>query len=369
MKPPLRRRWRPVFIWMHRWIGLTVGLLLVLNAITGSMMLAARPLDAWLHPELFKVAPQPQAVPLEVIRQSLRAEFGPRVNLTLRPPRSIDESLLVHVRGKRLDGSDWAGQVYFDPYSGQRLGARHEQEGFANALFEFHSELLAGETGKLVLAFNTLTMLLMVITGYLLWWPARWRNGFTVSLRGGLLRSLFDLHRVGGALLGLWVLVCVASGTWMAWRPISQWVNLAAGHKPVVAPKPAAEPPGTPAATVDTMVARANETLPGGIVGYVQLPGNPSAAIRLRKKLDDDPHPNGLSSVWLHPQTGEVLQVNRWNELDIGARLFAWIYPLHSGQLAGALGVIGTAAGGVLLLGYGISGTWLWWLRRRRRPQ
>lgn len=360
------RRWRPALLKVHRWLGLTAGLLLMLNALTGSLMLGARPLDRALNAQLFRV-PVPaniqasQAVPLEAIRQLLVAEFGSRAGFTLRPGREPGESLLVYVRS---DG--WEGQVFFNPYTGRKLGAREEHEGFANALFEFHSALLSGEAGKRVLAFNALTMLVMLLTGLLLWWPARRRGAFAISLRGGLLRSLFDLHRVAGVVFGLWVMVCVATGAWMAWRPISQWVTQAAGQKQLLAP------PARPAtegrfATVDDMVASANAAMPGGIVGYIGLPAKPAAAVRIRKKLDDDPHPNGLSSVWLHPRTGEVLRVDRWTALDIGARSYAWIYPLHAGLLAGAIGVAATAAGGLLLFGFGLSGTWLWWLRRRMR--
>lgn len=354
---------RPVLLKLHRWLGLTAGLLLMLNAFTGSLMLGARPLDRVLNAQLFEVKPAGQPVPLEAIRQVLVADYGGKARFTIRPPREPEESILVYVAG---DG--WQGQAYYDSYSGRKLGAREEHEGFANALFEFHSALLAGDTGKTVLAFNTVTMLAMLVTGVLLWWPARsWRGAFSVSLKGGLLRGLFDLHRVGGAMLGAWVLACVLTGTWMAWRPVSQWVTQLAGQKQVLPP---AVKPGAPsgrAATADEMVAAANAALPGGIVGYVGLPAKPTAPVRIRKKLDDDPHPNGLSSVWLHPLSGEVIRVDRWSDLDLGARSYAWIYPLHAGKLAGVIGVLATAAGGFLLFGFGVSGTWLWWLRWRMR--
>lgn len=360
------RRFRPTLFKVHRWLGLTAGLLLMLNALTGSLMLGARPLDRALNAQLFKVTPAAQMAPLDTVHQALVAEFGSKASFTLRPQRVPGESLLVFVRSPA-----WEGQAYFDPHTAQRLGAREEHEGFANALFEFHSALLAGETGKAVLAFNVLTMLAMLVTGLLLWWPRRWRGAFSIQLKGGLLRAMFDLHRVGGAVLGLWVMVCVATGAWMAWRPISQWVTQAAGQTQVV--PPAVKPTTTPAAeearatSLDTMVARAEAALPGGIVGYVQVPARPSAPIRIRKKLEDDPHPNGLSSVWLHPKTGEVLRVDRWTSLDIGARSYAWVYPLHAGLLAGAFGVVATAAGGLLLFGFGLSGTWIWWKRRQMR--
>ena len=357
------RHWRPALLTLHRWLGLTVGLLLMLNALTGSLMLGARPLDRLLHAQLFEVQVKSQTVPLEAVRQSLLAEFGPQASFTLRPPRLANESILVYVRSEA-----WQGQAFYDPYSGQRLGARAEHEGFANWLFEFHSALLAGDTGKAVLAFNTLTMLAMLVTGLLLWWPRRMRGALAIKLNVGLLRGLFDLHRVGGAVLGLWVLVCVASGTWMAWRPISQWLTQASGQQQVVAPalKATHAAQGQPA-SADDMLAAANAALPGGIVGYLGLPAKPNAAVRVRKKLADDPHPNGLSSVWLHPHSAEVLRVDRWTALDIGTRSYAWIYPLHAGKLAGALGVLATAGGGLLLFGFGVSGSWLWWLRRRMR--
>jgi uncharacterized iron-regulated membrane protein len=354
------RPWRPALLKVHRWLALTAGLLLLLNAVTGTLLLAARPLDRALNPDLFSVVPGTSRVSLESLRQSLVHEFGIKASLTLRPPRQPDASLNVSVRN-----SAWEGQVYFNPYTGARLGARGKTEGWVNTLFEFHSALLSGEAGKRVLAFDGLIMLGMLVTGYLLWWPIRWRGAFRVTLNAGTLRALLDLHRFGGAVLGLWVLVCVASGTWMAWRPISQWVTQAAGQTPVVAPAvPLAK---GEAMTVDQLLARADAALPGGVIGSIQLPAKPTAPVRVRKKLPDDPHPNGLSSIWLNPRSGEVLQVDRWDALDVGAKLFAWIYPLHAGQLAGALGVLATAAGGLLLTGFGVSGTWLWWLRRRMR--
>lgn len=357
------RKSRPVLLKVHRWLGLTAGLLLMLNAFTGSLMLGARPLDRVLNAQLFEVKPAEQALPLETIRQALVAEYGGRARFTIRPPREPEESVLVYVTS-----DSWQGQAHYDPYSGRKLGAREEHEGFANALFEFHSALLAGDTGKTVLAFNTVTMLAMLVTGVLLWWPARsWRGAFSVSLKGGLLRSLFDLHRVGGVVLGAWVLVCVLTGTWMAWRPVSQWVTQAAGQKQVLPPAVKSTALSGRPATADEMIATADAAMPGGVVGYLGLPAKPTTPVRIRKKLDDDPHPNGLSSVWLHPLTGEVIRVDRWTDLDIGTRSYAWIYPLHSGKLAGVIGVIATAAGGLLLFGFGVSGTWLWWLRRRMR--
>ncbi|HET8745569.1 MAG TPA: PepSY domain-containing protein [Ramlibacter sp.] len=106
---------------------------------------------------------------------------------------------------------------------------------------------------------------------------------------------------------------------------------------------------------------------PEGMVGYVQVPGRRTQPTRIRFKLADDPHPNGLSSVWLDPASGKVLKVVRWNELDPGNRLVSTVYPLHTGALGGPAHTVVVALGGLALATLGGSGVLLWWRRRQLR--
>jgi uncharacterized iron-regulated membrane protein len=361
------RRWRPLVIRLHRWIALSAGLVLMLNAFTGLVLLSGRPLDEAFHPHLFKVVPQPTKLPLETIARQLRADF-PHQGFTLHPPRESDRSLDVSVRG---DGG-WEGRVLIDPYSGERLGQRDRFGLNLDGLFELHSSLLADNTGRTILGLAASCMAVMFLSGLYLWWPIRWRQAFVVTLSGPRLRSLFDLHRVAGATLGLWVLTCVLTGGYLAYRPAQQWVNQLAGAKPLQAPKLASAGASSiaPGRTLDQLVSTGDAALPGGTIGSIVLPAKQTSPVRLRKKMAGDPHPTGLSSIWLDPRSGQVLRVDRWNMLAPGERTTSWLYPLHSGQLAGAIGVVITAGGGLSLLGFGVSGSWLWWLRRTaKRPK
>lgn len=54
----LRRCWKLA----HRSIGLTLGSILILAVFTGALMTVARPLDEWVHADLFRVAPQVSVV-------------------------------------------------------------------------------------------------------------------------------------------------------------------------------------------------------------------------------------------------------------------------------------------------------------------
>jgi uncharacterized iron-regulated membrane protein len=358
LRAPLRRLWLRI----HRWIGLSLGPLLALTALVGGVLVVALPIDRYAHPAFFVARTagdaRAAALPLEPLRQRILAEFGPDTNFTLRPPRRPGETLWVYVRGK------WEGTLYLDPATGAEQGRRGTHEGAYNLLFELHSSLLLDDAGKSILALAALAYLFLLVTGLVLWWPTRWPPRLHVTLDRGLLRGLFDLHRTGGALLGLLIGVSVSTGAYMAWRPLGNFVSIAIGQQPV---KPPVIPKGAPAGTplsLDQLVARAQEEFPGQPIGYVQVPAKIDRPLRVRFRLADDPHPNGIASVWLHPQTGEVLAVRRWQELDAGNGAVVLIYPLHTGVLGGPVHEAVTALLGLVLGGLGLSGVWLWWRRR-----
>ncbi len=343
---------------LHRWLGLGLGLVLALVAFTGASMILLEPLDQRLHRELFAAA-TPGAPPasLDAVRQAVVRRHGPQAGFTLRPPRAPDETFQVRVSGP------WHGTMYLDPATARILGQRGEREGLFNFLFELHSALLLGENGKPLLAAIALSYLFLLATGLVLWWPRTWRQAWRMRFDGGTTRSLFDLHRVAGSLLGLLIAVSVASGAYMAWKPLSRFVTTVSGDAPTK--PPAVAPVPGAAASLQAMARTAQALFPQAAIGYIQLAPQPSAPVRFRMRLPGDPHPNGLTSVWFHPATAAVLAVHRWDELDAGTKGNSYIYPLHTGELGGVAHQALNAVSGFTLFGLGVTGGWLWWRRRR----
>jgi uncharacterized iron-regulated membrane protein len=363
MQPRLRQLW----LKLHRWFALGLGWMLALQGLMGAALVVSRPVEQWMRPELFRaptaVAPATTAVPLESVRSALVASFGRQADFTFRPPRKAGDTLWVLVRGP------WAGTVYVDPANGRELGRLAETDGFTNVVFRTHSSLWLGETGKAILAWVALGYLVLLVSGLVLWWPRRWPPSLRVRFDKGTLAAFFDLHRTGGAVLGLVIAVSVATGAYMAWRPLGDVVTRlsgAPGTKPPTVPKGSTPAAGAARPSVDALVEAARRRFPDAPVGYVQVPSRTDRPVRVRFMLPDDPHPNGLSSVWLDPNDGTVLGAMRWNHLDPGARAVAVIYPLHTGELGGMALEALVATGGVVLGGLGVTGLWLWW--RRRRP-
>lgn len=356
----LRRLWLKT----HRWLALSVGWILAIVGLVGAILVIARPLDVWSHPQLFQVQPSTIAnesdkpVSLESVRHYLVTTFGKGYSFTLRSPHEKNETLRVLVRGP------WEGTVYLNPYTGAEQGRRGDDEGVVNFLFKLHSSLMLKMTGKAILAWIALAYLVLLISGLVLWWPKRWPPSLKIELHKGVLRGLFDTHRIGGAVLGLVIAVSVATGAYMAWRPLGQIITAMAGDEVVKPPKvkPVATTIVPP--TLDEMVAHAQSQFPDDPVGYIQIPAKADQPIRIRMRLASDPHPNGRTAIYLHPQSGEILAVHRWDEIDIGARLNSIIYPLHTGELGGPLLEAVVFLAGLALGMLGVTGIWLWWRRR-----
>lgn len=353
------RRW---LLAVHRWLGLTLGLVLMSSGLSGALLVVAKPADRAWHATLHRApgtVPQAHALDAAVLR--LRAQF-PRHELVLRLPREAGESLQVHVRGA------WHGEVFIDPASGAELGRRGEREGFFNLLFEWHSSLLSDETGKRILFTAALAGVAMSIAGVVLWWPrtaARWHDALRVRLGGNATRAVLDLHRAGGALVALLLLAAIVSGMYMAWRPISSGLNSLAGFS--APPLPAVVlASGVGPASLSRLTEAANLALPGGRLSIVVLGAAADRPVRVRKQLPDEVHPNGLSSVWLHPQTAEVLAATHWRDGGPGLLGFEYLYPLHIGDLGGPAHRTATCVAGLALFLLGASGAWLWWRRGRR---
>jgi len=360
------QRFRRAWLALHRWVALGLGWILVLCGLTGAMLVVAQPLDRQLHPELFRVqaaAPAGQApASLQRILDRLRPQFVQASTFSFRPPQEPGQTLELRVSGP------WKGSVYLDPWTGLEQGRRANNEGALNLLFNLHSSLWLQSTGKALLAWVALTYAFLLLTGLVLWWPRKWPPLWRPELRRGLPRALFDLHRIGGALLGLLILVSVSSGAYMAWRPLGgaiNWLSASSAFKPPHLPP--GTPPDAPLLPLDALADSARKVWPGAMLAVVPVPTDARQPLRIRLRTTDEPHPHGISSVWLDPSSGAVLAARRWNELDPGAGAVAVLYPLHTGVLGGPLLETAIAVVGLALAGLGISGLWLWWRRRAAR--
>jgi uncharacterized iron-regulated membrane protein len=131
----------------------------------------------------------------------------------------------------------WAGMVasvylLCMSVSGSMIVFRNELEGSANPnsrlfrviewLVDFHSNLLYGDTGRLINGIGATSLTLLCLTGAVIWWPgiAHWRRSLTVNWRSSFARTNWDLHNVLGFWCFLFLMVWGISGMYFSFPQV-----------------------------------------------------------------------------------------------------------------------------------------------------
>lgn len=356
---------------LHRWLGLTVGVLLVVAGLTGSALVFADEIDLALNPRLLRVVPRPGAPrslqgALDAVARAYPAEAATRV----RMPHDAAGTYEVWL------GSAPSRYVYVDPYTSRVLGARRPTEFLTGWLFQLHAHALGGARGERAVGANGLALAALTLTGLVAWWPGRrrLRSAIVVRRGAGRARANYDLHRATGFYASALLLVAALTGASLVFHDTAERVAYAiTGTRPsprATRPSHASSVRATrgPRPSADALVALAVQRQPGGAISYVYVPGPGDAAtFRVRQRLPGELHPNGRSTVTLDAWTGRVLRVENGARAPRGGRLYAALYPIHTGAWGGSPSRWLAVAVGVMPTLLAATGTLVWW--RRRRPR
>ncbi|MHB1223959.1 MAG: PepSY-associated TM helix domain-containing protein [Gemmatimonadaceae bacterium] len=357
---------------MHRVLGLGAGIVLIVTGLTGSTLVFRQEIDSALNPHLLVVAPTAERAPLQAVLERVVASYpGDEAPARIRMPQRADGTYEFWL------GAAPSRYVYADPYSGALLGTRRPTEFLTGWLFLLHSHMLAGEVGHVVAGVAGLILIVLSISGLVVWWPRRapwhawrqWRQSLTIARGSGAARTTYDLHRVIGFYASALLLLAGVTGASLvfpkAFERAAFWVTASTPPAPPLPPlaSPVDEAPLLP---LDSLLAIAERAQPGGAISYLYLPAAPGQEFGVRKRLPGEKHPNGKSFVHVEPTTGRVLGVEDGARAARGGRLYSILYPLHIGILGGTATRLLAMAAGLSLPLLACTGALVWWRRGRR---
>lgn len=355
---PARRRLRGALKWLHLWLGLIVGTVFAVVALTGTVLAFQRELLLAQHPE-WTQRPLPTLAVQGAAFARIAAEWQPR------GLRSAD---LPSARLPVWQGYFPGGvRRYFDPASGELLLTRSADNDAVLWLRELHTHLLAGETGEQVLGVCGIIALFLLCSGLYLWWPRR--NALAASLRwhaGPPTRRWLSWHRSTGALLLPLLLLVTVTGVGMVYggavRGALRW-SFDDGPDPV-APLPLA--PQSRRIDWPQVLATAQAAVGHGELRRIAPPDPEDGLASIRYRAPGEWHLNGRSVVWLDPYAPHALQVHDATAQGTGARIDETMYPLHGGFVGGRAWQWAVAGSGLLPLFFLVTGFLFWRARRRR---
>jgi uncharacterized iron-regulated membrane protein len=357
--------------WVHRWIGLTLGVIFVVVALSGTLLL--------FQPQFFRLAYGamiPRDLPQEMLtvdrwvangRAAVPKLIGPVAIWGPHVEHNVSDAGMMVFAGGTPGGFGKAGLVgvLVVPNTGAVLGVIDIDRSPVYAPVFLHHQLWAGSSGAIVTGIMAIFTALTLFIAIYLWWPgpARLRQ----KLLPAPLRTNFTTAARLHEWLGIWIvavlIVLAVSGLYLA-QP--EWM------KPVlsVLPDEVASTNATrrdtaqcdPAIGFDQAIARARRFAPGETLAAIQTedlktwdvvfrePGSRATLSQTHVKAD------------LNCGVVELLHSPASHGVRTGVE--SWLTSLHDGTAFGMPGRILVALSGIAPLVLFWSGIRMW-LRRR----
>jgi uncharacterized iron-regulated membrane protein len=379
---PVPARLRTALWTVHRWIALSLCVLLVPIAISGALLVWKDEIDTLLHPGRYAVSGGKVAQPLSAYIASTRGALGEGLQpLVVRLPEAEGRPVQVQARrsGRGSSGPAQLITAYLDPSTGRVLDTVEFRSSLFGVLHRFHENLtIPAWSGRSINGWAGVGMLTLALTGLWLWWP---RNGaFLPGLRWRRApAATTNLHH----LLGFWISLPLAfvslTGVYLAFPQSarSMMTSIAPMNPPVRSPL-RGQFLQNAAQTPDAVLRAALAAVPAARPVAVFMPMLPPEAGRSR---DAGRARNGNrgSPAWhvqvRKPGAPEVVTllvddasgaVRPLPDPLAGDRAAQWIRWLHEGSHSGPVWRVIVFLTGVFPPIFAVTGV-LMWLRGRRQ--
>lgn len=211
-KVQLRNAWFQV----HKWIGIILAIVLIPLSVTGSMLVWDEPLDRLLEPAHY-AAVGPAALPASAYVATAQAALpaGSRIVGVRIGEGPVMVTATQPTPGK-MRGPPLRLAAWVDPASGKLIDSGLTIAPVLRWAHIFHGSLQIPGTGRAIVGWLGVAMLLSSLTGIWLWWPIsgsvtrgfRWKR--QASLDG-------NLHHLVGFWISLPLAILSLTGVIIAW--------------------------------------------------------------------------------------------------------------------------------------------------------
>ncbi|WP_329741404.1 PepSY domain-containing protein [Dyella sp. A6] len=363
----MKHAFRSRLLQVHRWTGLTIGLLFCLMAATGAAIVFRAELEPVISRSLLTIPVCTSRVPLDELAANAAA---------LRP--GVKPDYVRIIAGKpgeprmpvaivRLEDAVF---VYLNPCTGKVLGQRPRYGGLLGRIEQIHRFLFI-EHGRLIAGTCAMVFgLSLIIGGVVLWWPRTrtgWRMALAVKAGSPARLSAFHLHRVMGVCAAAVLLSLVLTGLPFAFKWYKQGIYTVTGSRMTVSPMSVVPAHDARRLPLETFWRTALTLVPDPQDALIHIPYKTRDPVEIWLIAHDAPHPNARTMLYLDAYSGKVLSFVPYAKNSLGFRLYFWMLSWHTGQYGGVFAQLLLLFGAlsVPILGYtGIRN----FIRRTRGP-
>lgn len=386
---------------IHLWLGLISGIVLFIVCLTGTIFVFHTEIEKALNPKKFYVQPAAAMLAPDALIASVEKEAHGKV-LSFRIPPSDMEAWVFMVKvgkqekkkpiapagknetrapankmaGKKEERPEKGKAFYINPYTG--MVTENGETGaskFFRTVEDIHRWFFIGKpVGKIVSGAAALIFLFITVSGLVIWFPRKikhWKEGLKIKFSAKKKRVNHDLHRALGFYAIPVILVCALTGPSWSFEWYRKGMSNVLGdeifkqrnEKPMTL-----DPIVSPGQKITTAqaLAIAAPYYAGANLTIVTLPADSSKALSISKTHSGIWHMAATDKIQLNPYTGEVVKVELFKNLKLGAQIAASVRGLHMGEFWGIISKIIYFISCLFATSLPITGTIIWWNKRKK---
>lgn len=345
---------------IHLWLGLGSGLVVFIVSITGCLYVFEEEIrDSTQKEELFVPVQQKPFIGLDSIIRNFET-VAPAEKITIIRITESEPNATVQISSRKK-------KVYFfNPYNGKLV--KKGNPDWLTTVFEIHTSLLWGETGKFIQRWAVVIFVIMLITGLILWFPNQMRllkQSLKIKWKGSFKRVNYDLHNVLGFYASGILIVVSLSGLYFAFKEVKTAASFFTGTKLTDGKKQA---PGKSAYS-EVVSVRYDSLYKTTLAKY---PGASSTSFSIRKNgelrlrmIYPYKWARNQNTFYFNETTGQLLRAKLYKDYNGADLIEATNYDLHTGQLFGLFGKIVACFVSLISASLPITGVIIWLKRKK----
>lgn len=324
---------------IHRWVGLTIGLIITLTAITGASILFRPQIEPVINKDLLTAEKCYKFAPLDVFIDKAKKEH---------PEATID---YIRITSKDVDSERspaiairYTDQnfIYFDPCSANILGYRHRYGGIMGTLEQIHRWRYIDSNGGYISWGPYITggsaiifaALILMLGGVILFLTLP-KDKHPLILKENLtgISKKLDVHKTLGLYVAPILLVMILTGLPQAFDWYRNGIYEITGSKQVKPPKVAGLNDTHPEVSMESiwkLIQKYEPSTKETLIHYTVKSGNAIDAYFIKEGAQ---HEYARSMIYFHPKTGQTVKYIPYEESSPGFKLYFMTLALHTGKV------------------------------------
>jgi uncharacterized iron-regulated membrane protein len=376
-----------IITWLHLWLGLISGIIVVIVSLTGCLFTFQKEITEWVHKKELFITPPPEHAPVlsvEVLTRKAEQVLGPGKPVTYitayADPRRAWE-FMAYKEGDP-DAFTFPGEVacyasaFVNPYTGEVTGTIDYMHNFFVIVKYIHWSLyLSTKYGQPIVGWGTLIFVISLITGVVMWFPKRWNKAeknksFKVRWKGTWKRLNYDLHNVLGFYVVLIALILGLTGMVYSFSWFSNAVYATASLTTTPPPVPDFRSDSAAAITgmhpMDKALAAARANYPQAKRFLIEPPASPDAPLVVDAYNQHEVYYD-VNTLYFDQYSARPLGTDAFANKNNGEKLIYMNYDIHVGAIGGLPGKIIAFLVSLVCASLPITGFIIWRGKKKKR--